>query len=85
MSNIGNKTGKFLGKVVKGATAAPGKTGNLLKTVTHEVKERVPFGGSQGERQPVSELMFIQKNWGGLNSILDHTILSLHTGSTQTL
>lgn len=39
MSNIGNKTGKFLGKVVKGATAAPGKTGNLLKTVTHEVKE----------------------------------------------
>lgn len=39
MSNVSNKTGKFLGKIVKGATAAPSKTGNLLKTVTSEIKD----------------------------------------------
>jgi len=39
MNNASNKAGKFLGKIVKGATAAPGKTGNLIKTVTSEVKD----------------------------------------------
>lgn len=36
---ISNSIGTVTGKFVKGAKNAPGKTGNLLKTVTKDIAE----------------------------------------------